>query len=86
MKNSAQNLTRNSLSENILWSNFVLGRAGIDFYPEPAGTNMEEAKYFSADMGGSAGNIAVALARQGRHAALLRLFQMTKLVVRSGKV
>ena len=50
------------------------GRAGIDFYPEPAGVNTEDAKYFHADMGGSAGNIAVALARQGGHATLQTVF------------
>ena len=50
------------------------GRAGIDLYPEPAGANTEDAKYFRADMGGSAGNIAVALARQGGHATLQTVF------------
>ena len=53
---------------------YCLGRAGMDLYPEPAGTNAEDAEHFSADMGGSAGNIAVALSRQGRHAALLTVF------------
>ena len=44
---------------------YCVGRAGMDLYPEPVGVNTEEAEYFRADMGGSAGNIAVALARQG---------------------
>ena len=46
----------------------------MDLYPEPAGVNTEDAEQFSADMGGSAGNIAVALARQGGSAALLSVF------------
>ena len=53
---------------------YCLGRAGMDLYPEPAGVITEDAEHFVADMGGSAGNIAVALARQRRHAALLTVF------------
>ena len=53
---------------------YCIGRAGLDLYPEPVGVNTEEAEYFRADMGGSAGNIAVALARQGGHAALVTVF------------
>jgi len=53
---------------------YCIGRAGMDLYPEPVGVNTEDAEYFRADMGGSAGNIAVALARQGGHAALLTVF------------
>lgn len=53
---------------------YCLGRAGMDLYPEPVGVATEEAEYFSADMGGSAANIAVALARLGGHVALLTVF------------
>ena len=53
---------------------YCIGRAGMDLYPEPVGANTEDAEYFRADMGGSAGNIAVALARQGGHAALVTVF------------
>ena len=49
----------------------VIGRAGLDLYPEPDGTKIEDATGFRADLGGSAGNIAVALARLGADAALL---------------
>ena len=49
----------------------VLGRAGLDLYAEPAGTPQEEAEMFLACLGGSAGNIAAALARQGAETALL---------------
>ena len=53
---------------------YCLGRAGMDLYPAPVGVKTEDAEYFLADMGGSAGNIAVALARQGGPAALLSVF------------
>ena len=46
----------------------VVGRAGMDLYPEPAGTRITEALSFVADLGGSAGNIAVAIARNGKEA------------------
>ena len=49
----------------------VLGRVGMDLYADPPGTRIEEAQRFTAAIGGSAGNIAVALARQGAKAALL---------------
>ncbi len=49
----------------------VLGRAGLDLYPEPAGTKTRDAQTFRADMGGSAGNIAVALARLGVRTGLI---------------
>jgi len=42
---------------------FSIGRAGMDFYAEPPGTEFEQANNFSAHIGGSAGNIAVALAK-----------------------
>jgi 5-dehydro-2-deoxygluconokinase len=49
----------------------ILGRAGIDLYADPPGTRIEEATTFAAHLGGSAANIAVALARQGAKADLL---------------
>ncbi len=49
----------------------VVGRAGMDLYPLPDGTQTEDAEQFAAEVGGSAGNIAVALCRQGHAAALL---------------
>lgn len=51
-----------------------IGRAGMDFYPEPPGTEIEEATDFSAHVGGSAGNIAVALVKLGCNAELLTCF------------
>lgn len=49
----------------------VLGRAGMDLYADPPGTQIEDARGFVAHLGGSAANIAVALARQGSASALL---------------
>lgn len=49
----------------------VLGRAGLDLYPEPAGTKTQAAASFRSDLGGSAGNIAVALARLGKRTGLI---------------
>jgi len=49
----------------------VIGRAGMDLYADPPGTRAEEAQHFTAALGGSAANIAVALVRAGCRAALL---------------
>lgn len=49
----------------------VLGRAGMDLYPDPPGTKMEYAGAFFACLGGSSGNIAAALARQGAQVSLI---------------
>lgn len=49
----------------------VLGRVGMDLYADPPGARIEEALRFRVAIGGSAGNIAVALARQGAAAALV---------------
>ena len=49
----------------------VIGRAGMDLYPEPAGTSIEAAGTFKAALGGSSANISVALIRQGAKASLL---------------
>jgi len=49
----------------------VIGRAGMDFYPDPPGSRTEEATQFFAALGGSSANIAVSLCRQGAKASLL---------------
>jgi 5-dehydro-2-deoxygluconokinase len=49
----------------------VIGRAGMDFYPDPPGTRTEEATQFVACLGGSSANIAVALVKHGAQAALV---------------
>lgn len=49
----------------------VVGRAGVDFYPDPPGTKIEDAVNFVAHLGGSSANAAVALAKQGCSCSLL---------------
>lgn len=49
----------------------VLGRAGMDLYPDPPGTRTEDAVQFFACLGGSSGNIAAALSRQGAQVWLI---------------
>jgi 5-dehydro-2-deoxygluconokinase len=53
------------------WQALVLGRAGMDLYPEPDGCKIHEAISFSSDLGGSAGNIAVAMAKAGASVSLI---------------
>ncbi len=48
----------------------VIGRAGLDLYPLPAGTKTRDAESFMSDMGGSAGNIAAAMVRAGARVVL----------------
>jgi 5-dehydro-2-deoxygluconokinase len=58
--------------EKLRSNNFlVVGRAGLDLYADPPGTEIEDATSFTAALGGSAANIAVAIARQGGRVALL---------------
>ncbi|MEM7444204.1 MAG: 5-dehydro-2-deoxygluconokinase [Pseudomonadota bacterium] len=49
----------------------VLGRAGLDLYPSVEGGEIEDAESFTTDVGGSAGNIAVGLARHGVSVGLI---------------
>jgi 5-dehydro-2-deoxygluconokinase len=49
----------------------VIGRAGMDLYADPPGTRIEDATRFTAALGGSSANIAVALTRAGCDAAML---------------
>ncbi len=53
-------------------NNFVIvGRAGIDFYPDPPGTKTEEATRFFSCLGGSSANIGVAINKHGGRTALV---------------
>lgn len=65
------NVSSRSLSRLRLNAFAVLGRVGMDLYADPPGTRIEEARSFTVALGGSAGNIAVALARQGARADLI---------------
>jgi 5-dehydro-2-deoxygluconokinase len=68
-------MTMDKLFDRLRRKHFLsIGRAGIDFYPEPPGTEIEHATQFSAHIGGSAGNIAVALAKLGCKAELVTCF------------
>jgi len=49
----------------------VIGRAGMDFYPDPPGVKTEEAERFVCCLGGSSSNIGVAICRHGGKAALV---------------
>ena len=53
------------------WHALVLGRAGMDLYPQPDGCKIKDAVSFSSDLGGSAGNIAVAIAKAGARVGLI---------------
>ncbi len=49
----------------------IIGRAGMDFYPDPPGTRTEEATQFFSCLGGSSANIGVAIVKLGGHADLV---------------
>ena len=49
----------------------VLGRAGMDLYADPPGTEIENAERFYAALGGSAGNIAAAIVKLDGAASLI---------------
>jgi 5-dehydro-2-deoxygluconokinase len=58
--------------ERIKGKSFViLGRAGMDMYPDPPGTRTEDATHFFACLGGSSANIGVAITRHGGRASLV---------------
>ena len=49
----------------------VFGRAGMDLYADPPGTQAQTANRFFACLGGSAGNVAAGIARLGGTASLV---------------
>ncbi|MEM0937938.1 MAG: 5-dehydro-2-deoxygluconokinase [Pseudomonadota bacterium] len=49
----------------------VIGRAGMDLYPDPPGTKTEHATQFVSCLGGSSANIGVALCKLGGSADLV---------------
>lgn len=61
-----------ALLKGIRQNNFVIvGRAGMDFFPDPPGTKTEEARFFQADLGGSSANIGAGICKFGGKAALV---------------
>jgi len=60
------------LLQKIIENNFlIIGRAGVDIFPDPPGTKTELATNFVAHLGGSSANIAVALTKLGGKCKLL---------------
>jgi len=58
--------------ERITGNNFVvIGRAGMDLYPDPPGTKTEDATQFFSCLGGSSANIAVAITKHGGQTSLI---------------
>ncbi|MEM0947119.1 MAG: 5-dehydro-2-deoxygluconokinase [Pseudomonadota bacterium] len=49
----------------------IIGRAGMDMYPDPPGTRTEDATQFFSCLGGSSANIGVALTKLGCSADLV---------------
>ncbi|WP_341864351.1 5-dehydro-2-deoxygluconokinase [Gymnodinialimonas sp. 57CJ19] len=49
----------------------IIGRAGMDMYPDPPGTRTEDATHFFTCLGGSSANIGVAITRLGGQASLV---------------
>ena len=49
----------------------VIGRAGMDFFPDPPGTRTEEATHFMSALGGSAANTAAGICKLGGKASLV---------------
>src|SRR5262245_25382604 len=49
----------------------TMGRVGVDIYPLQVGVHLEDVQTFGKFLGGSATNVAVAVARHGRRTALI---------------
>ncbi|MGB0798920.1 MAG: 5-dehydro-2-deoxygluconokinase, partial [Planktomarina sp.] len=62
----------NKLMNGIKENNFVIvGRAGMDFFPDPAGTAIEDGGVFHTSLGGSSANIGAGICKLGGQAALV---------------
>ena len=60
------------LISKIQKNNFLLiGRAGVDIYPDPPGTKTEDAKNYVTYLGGSSANMGVQLTKYGGICSLL---------------
>ena len=58
-------------SEKRHYDALVVGRAGLDLYPQPVGSKTRDAESFASDVGGSGANIAIAMRRVGGKVALI---------------
>ncbi|MGH1465089.1 MAG: 5-dehydro-2-deoxygluconokinase [Cognatishimia sp.] len=62
----------NDVISGIKQNNFVIvGRAGMDFFPDPPGTKTEDGELFRASLGGSSANIAAGICKLGGQSALV---------------
>lgn len=69
---STEGCLMTSLIDGIKANNFVVvGRAGMDFFADPAGTATEDAEVFHAGLGGSSANIAAGICKLGGKSALV---------------
>ncbi|MFG5384854.1 5-dehydro-2-deoxygluconokinase [Yoonia sp. R2-816] len=60
------------LMDGIKANSFVIiGRAGMDFFPDPPGTKTEDGVTFTAALGGSSANIGAGICKLGGKAALV---------------
>jgi len=61
-----------TLQARLAQNNFVvLGRAGMDLYADPPGTEIEHATHYFTSLGGSSANICVAICKQGGQSSLV---------------
>ena len=61
-----------NLFDGLRKNNFIIiGRVGIDFFPDPPGTKTEQAEKMSVGMGGSSANIAAGIVKLGGKATLV---------------
>ncbi len=61
-----------SLLNGIKANNFVvIGRAGMDLYPDPPGTATQDAQNMTVGLGGSSANIAAGICKLGGRSALV---------------
>ena len=58
-------------SEKRHYDALVVGRAGLDLYPQPVGSKTRDAESFASDVGGSGANIAIAMRRVGGKVGLI---------------
>ena len=49
----------------------AMGRLGVDIYPQQTGVGLADVETFAKYLGGTAGNVAVAVARHGHSVALV---------------
>ena len=68
MSNQVQNLIYHESRD---WNALVVGRAGLDLYPQPPGSKTTSAELFASDVGGSGANIAIAMKRAGGNIGLI---------------